>query len=48
MINLFLDTLGDLPNNIVVSFSMTLITEIANRISLPKFPPSVDSVTSDH
>jgi hypothetical protein len=32
-INLFLDTLRDLPKNAVVSFNMTLITEIANRIS---------------
>jgi len=38
-INLFLDTLRDLTKNTVVSFNMTLITEIANRISLLKCPP---------
>ena len=47
-ISLFLDALRDLPKNAVVSFNMTLITEIANRASLLKCPPSVDSVASDN
>jgi len=46
--SLFLDTLRDLPKNAKVSLNMTLITEIANRISLLKCPPSVDSVTFYH
>jgi len=47
-INLFLDTLRGLIKNAKVSFNMTLITEIANRISVLKCPPSIDSLTFDH
>jgi hypothetical protein len=47
-INLFLDTLQGFTKKRNGSFNMTLITEIANRISLLKYPPSVDSVTFYH